>query len=182
MTVISMDAFDQAQGRIPRQRTSFQRRNAVASLPVGNDRQPTEFGYHLLRLMGGARINSAQLARAANVSGSTVTRLIYGGSRKPDDDTLGRVAHALVAAEVAAGADIEDFGAAVEGRHNELLFAAGRRVGVAVEMPPMHPRAVQLNQALGEGTPLTAEEVAFLDSMVGQLLAPYAQRLRKRTG
>ncbi len=182
MAVIGMDATDRATRRVPRQRGAFQRRNAVVSLRVGNEKQPTEFGYHLLRLMSEAGVRAADIARSANISGSTLTRYIYGGSKKPDSDTLGRIAQALVRAQVAHGVDVGDFPDAVENRHNDLLYAAGQRIGVAVDVAPMHPFAVELNQMIGEGTPLSGEDVRFIETMFDRLVAPYRTKIRKRSG
>lgn len=182
MAVISMDATDRATRRVPRQRDGFQRRNAVVSLRVGNDKQPTEFGYHLLRLMSEAGVRPADIARGADVSGSTLTRYIYGGSKRPDSETLGRIAQALVRAQINHGHDVGDFTAAVENRHNDLLFAAGHRVGVAVEVPPMHPYAIELNQLIGDGTPLSDDDVKFIETMYDRIVAPYRTKIRKRSG
>ncbi len=152
------------------------------SLRVGNDKQPTEFGYHLLRLMAEAGVRSADVARGANISGSTMTRYLYGGSKRPDSETLGRIAQALVRAQINRGMDVGNFADAVEDRHNDLLHAAGHRVGVAVEAPPMHPKAIELNQLIGEGTPLPDADRRYIEDMYDRLVAPYLTKIRKRSG
>lgn len=182
MAVISMDALDQAVRRATPRRNAFQRRNAVASLRVGNDKQPTEFGYRLLKLMSDAGLKPAQLARAAGTSGSTITRLVYGGVGRPDSDTLGKVARALVEAELPAGTPPGDLSTAVEDKHNELLHAAGYRIGAAPAPPATHRYAVELDQMIGAGTPLSDEDVRFLEVMVDRLMDPYRRKLRRRTG
>lgn len=181
MTVISVDAFGQGRSVTP-QRRSFQPRNAVASLHVGNTKQPTEFGYELLKLMSGAGLKSAQLARAAGTSGSTITRLIYGGVGRPDADTLGRLARAIVSAALPSTAtplEIED---AVKDLHNQLLHAAGYRLGTAPAPPTLHRYAIELNQMIGPDSPLPQADVEFLETMADRLMDPYRRKLRRRTG
>src|ERR1043165_663925 len=103
MAAISMDVSDRASRRggsdmrVPRQRS------AVLLFRVGNtrtDKKPTEFGYRLLSEMRDAGLKAAARDRNANVSPSTVTRLIYGGVVTPDTDTLDRIAAALVDAQL----------------------------------------------------------------------------------
>ncbi|GAA2346482.1 hypothetical protein GCM10010170_033240 [Dactylosporangium salmoneum] len=147
---------------------------------MATDKQPTEFGYELLKLMGTAGLRPAGLARAANTSGSTITRLIYGGVERPDSNTLHRIARALIEATSPPGLPSAEAEEAVNELHNNLLHAAGYRIGAAPPPAPVHRLAVELNQMIGAGTPLTAEEVKFLEFMADQLMEPYRAKLRKR--
>src|SRR5262245_21166055 len=58
------------------------------------DRQPTEFGWFLLRHMAAAELSQAELARRIDVSQSTVSRWIYRTGR-PDPDKLDALAGVL---------------------------------------------------------------------------------------
>lgn len=176
MAVISMDANDRAGRRAPRRRT-FHKWNAVASRGVANDKRPTEFGYALLALMNDVDFKSAQLARAADVSPSTVTRLIYGGVGRPDSDTLGRIARALVE----AGPRVANPDQLIEDVHNKLLHAAGYRIGAAPPPVAAHPLVVELQQMIGDGTPLDEGDVRFLAEMVDRLVEPYRRKVRRRS-
>lgn len=176
MAVISMDANDQADGRVARPRIPFQRRNTVASLHVANDKRPTEFGYHLLSEMAAVRLKPAQLARLADTSGSTITRLVYGGVSRPDSDTLAKLARALIQ----AGPAVDDFDKAVEDKHNGLLHAAGYRLGAAPPPVVLHPHVVELQQMIGEGSPLPPDVVQYLADMVDRLMAPHREAYRRK--
>lgn len=181
MAVISVDAIGLVR-RVTPQRRSFRERNAVASHHVGNQKQATEFGYELLKLMAEAGLKSAQLARAAGTSGSTITRLIYGGVERPDSETLSRIARALVGATLPPTATSLDVEQAVADLHSRLLHAAGYRIGAAPPPKASHPLAVELQQMIGDGTPLPQEDVHFLEQMVDRLIDPYRRKLRRRAG
>jgi transcriptional regulator with XRE-family HTH domain len=144
---------------------------------VANDKRPTEFGYHLLSEMSAVGLKPAQLARLADTSGSTITRLVYGGVSRPDSDTLAKLARALIQ----AGPEVVDFDKAVEDKHNDLLHAAGYRLGVAPPPVVLHPLVVELQQMIGEGSPLVAGDVHYLTDMVDRLVEPYRRKTRRRS-
>lgn len=180
--VTVMDVMDRATRRIPRQRVPFRARNAVASLRVGTNKQPTEFGYQLLKLIADAGLKPASLARAAGTSGSTITRLVYGGVGRPDSDTLERLARALAHATLAPTATPTDVEEAVKDLHNQLLHGAGYRLGAAPPSPGLHRYAAEVNQMIGPSSPLPPEDVEFLEVMIDRLIDPYRRKLRRRTG
>lgn len=181
MAVISVDAYGQVRRATP-QRRSFRQRNAVTSFHVATDKTPTEFGYELLKLMEAAGLWPAGLARAAGTGASTISRLIYGGVDKPDSNTLERIARALVEATLPRGATRPDTETAVAEMHNKLLHAAGYRIGAAPETRQLHPLALELDQMIGDGTPLPAADVEFLAVMTDRLMDPYRRKFRKRAG
>jgi transcriptional regulator with XRE-family HTH domain len=149
---------------------------------VGNasDRKPTEIGYYLLRAMRDAGIPSAaQLARAAKVSGSTLSRIMYDGVA-PDPSTLDRLADALVAASQHRHRTAAALEKAQREARLELWEVAG--YGVAAVGRRVDPQALEIDQLIGDGTPLTPDEVQYLRNMLNHLVAPYVDRLLKRTG
>lgn len=178
MAVISMDAKDQAV-RIPRQRSPFQGGNAVTSDHVGTAKQPTELGYEILRLMGETGLRQAGLSKASGLGSSTISRVIYGEVERPDNRTLTRIAQAFVAA---AGTPPGEVDTATEELHGRLMAAAGYRVGALPSARTQHPLAMELDRMIGEGTPLNADEIRFLEEMIGRLVAPYRRKLRHRAG
>jgi transcriptional regulator with XRE-family HTH domain len=146
---------------------------------VATDKTPTEFGFQLLKLMTDVGLRPTHLARAAGIGGSTLSRYIYGEVDRPDSATLARIARALVVSGNTPAIERET---AVEQLHNRLLHAAGYRIGDAPPARTQHPLVVELDQMIGEGTPLTDAEIKFLEEMVGRLVDPYRRKIRKRTG
>lgn len=119
----------------------------------------------------------APLARDAGVSPSTISRLVYGGVDRPDPDTLGLLAAALVRAR--GPEDPEEQAKAIQDKHDELFRAAGYRVA-EMQLREIHPLARELDQMVGEGTPLDAADVAYLSDMVERLVKPYRAKVRRR--
>lgn len=127
---------------------------------TSTDRQPTEFGWFLLRAIAAAGFTRhAHVARAAEIGGATLSRLIYGGVDQPKVEVLDRLADAL-------GVDRAEM--RTQGGYS--MPRDGRR---------LHPRALELDQMLGEGTPLSPEEQRYLDDMTDRLMAPYRGRIRR---
>lgn len=159
---------------------SFRVRNAPIDRP--DDRAPTEFGYHLLRERDAAGYRSnADLARAAGLGTATVSRLIYGGVGRPDTETLRKLAEALAPATPKTGRTDR-----VTAKHNELLHAAGYRIGDPPTARPLHPRALELDMILDPNGPLSDADREAVEMLSARLHAPYLEMIakarRKRTG
>jgi transcriptional regulator with XRE-family HTH domain len=155
---------------------------AVQSSIVGNaDRKPTEVGYYLLSAMRAAGIPSAaQLARDAKVSGSTLSRIMYGHVERPEAPTLDRLADALVAASASALRDPEALAKAQLETRTALRLAAGYNtapIGRRID-----PQALEIDKMIGEDTVLNPDEVQYLRSMLDHLVAPYRGKVRRRAG
>ncbi len=185
-----MDGNDRGPGRGPRRTTSkrklvvsFHMRNAPDGRHAGQPPStPTEFGYHLMRLINAAGYPSnAAFARAAGVSGSTLNRVINGGVERPDADTLAKLADALVPTSPKTGrAD------RVAEVHTELLWAAGYRIGDAPAARQLDPHALEIDQMLDPASPLPERDRTALRLLLDSLLPPYREAMlrarRKRTG
>jgi transcriptional regulator with XRE-family HTH domain len=184
MALISMDANDHAPAGGPARRTVPLQRNPLVSFRVENaQKQPSQLGYLLLQEMAQAGIKAAGLARAANVAPSTVTRLIYGGVDRPDEDTLGRIARAFAHLAAPAAASSADVETAARAKLASLKRAAGYGVdGEAEPLRRMHRLAVELDLMVGEGSPLDPREVEFIETMADRLIEPYRRKMRRRTG
>lgn len=183
MAVISMDATDRAT-RVPRQRSASQDGNAVASRHVETGKTPTELGYLLTRLMGEVDVRPYRLARVAGFGGSTLNRIIFGEVKNPDPTTLDTIAKALVAIrrqKAGLPADGEGVADEVAALFGQLMTTAGYQLGMPAEPRRMHPKAVELDQWIGEGSPLSAEEIDFLVKAVDRLMKSYGPKVRKRT-
>lgn len=140
-------------------------------------KQPTEFGVRLLTEMRNANLRAAGLARAADVSPSTITRLIYGGVDRPDEATIGKIAQALAYAIAGPTADP----ALVEAKRQELLQASGHQPGMAAMMT-FDSDVVEYQLMIGPGTLLDPDEVAFLRTMHRRLIEPYRKKMGWRAG
>lgn len=174
MALISVDATDQPASS-PQ---IFHRRN-VESFPVTTERRktPTDLGYHLLRLMadvGYKRVDP--FARVAGVGGSTMHRLIYSDTVRPDPDTLLRVAQALVAAADREACEI----GTTEGIYQDLLAEAGYTTGGANQEQAIDPLALKLDRALREGSPVPKPDQELLRAMVGRLIDDAQRRQREQ--
>lgn len=165
-----MDGARVPAQRRPRRRPTDAKR-AVESFHVRNttdadEPQPTEFGWHLLKLMKDAGYTSrAQFARHVGVSGSTVTRWIYGDVGRPDQESLGAIADAL---------HLDDDG------RNELLWRAGYdRLGDAPAQRRIDRDALRLDRLIGEGSLLPPADQDRIRTQVGYVLEPW-ERLYAR--
>lgn len=175
MTLISMDALDQRGATLP-----FQIKN-VESAPVHPDqpKTPTPLGFYLLRAMvevGYDRV--APFARKAGVSGSTMTRYIYGGTGRPESDTLLQIAVTLADAGFRDGPG----SGAVQQIHQELLAEAGYRIGAVEPVHTYDPLALELDDLIGEASTLPESDRELLRTMVDRLVAPYRRKGRRRAG
>jgi len=161
--------------RIPGQRRSRRRstetKRAVKSFHVRNtttadEPQPTEFGWHLLTLMKDAGYTSrAQFARHVGVSGSTVTRWIYGDVGRPDQESLSAIAKAL---------RLND------NEKAKLFWRAGyTALGDAPAERRIDRDALRLDRLIGEGSLLPPEDRDRIRTQVGYVLEPW-ERLYAR--
>jgi transcriptional regulator with XRE-family HTH domain len=131
--------------------------------------------------MRDAGLKAAALARTANVSPSTVTRLIYGGVANPDTDTLGRIAAALIDAQLDPRTASVDRDTAVAAKHGALLAAAGHHTGVDADPAVYDPLVLELQRMIGSDSPLSREDIEFLRAMTSRLIDPYRSQLQKRS-
>lgn len=183
MALISMDANDHAPSQQPARRVVPLQRNPLVSFRVENaQKQPTQLGYLLLQEMAGLGIKAAGLARTANVAPSTITRLIYGGVDRPDEDTLERIARAFAGLAAPAVIDAADLERAVRTKLATLKQAAGYGVdGTAEPARRMHRLSAELDLMIGEGSPLDPRDVEFIETMVDRLIETYRRKMRRRT-
>lgn len=119
------------------------------------ERHPTELGYAILRLMSEKEMRSSDLARAAGVSGSTLTRVIYGAHR-PSLQVLHRLAAAL-------GVSVEEF--------------AGPALDTTTSVPS--PVLIELDGMLNPASPLTDEERGELEALLDGLADTYREAMRR---
>jgi transcriptional regulator with XRE-family HTH domain len=176
MPVISMDAMDHAASRRP----TFHQRN-VKSSTVETERRktPSPLGYHVLRLMNEAGHRKVEpFAKVAGIGGSTLHRILYNADLRPDPDTLLRIARALAA----AGAQADGESRTVEEIHQELLAAAGYRIGASVASRTIDPLALEIDDLLGEGSTLAETDRELLRTMIDRLIEPHRRRGRRRAG
>jgi transcriptional regulator with XRE-family HTH domain len=170
MAVISLNGEDLPVRRRPRAyRVRSVGRNGLESFPVengeesatGEKRKPTELGWVVLSAMTAAGFRrQAQLARAAEVAPSTISRLIYGGVDIPEERVLAKVAEAL-------GIDAA-----------ELKAKAGYSIsGNARQIDPL---ALELDQLIGEGSPLPPERRDALRALVDRVMEPDRGELVRR--
>lgn len=104
------------------------------------------------------------LARAADISESTVSRLIYSDS-VPDPETLNKIAPAL-------GVDPQ-----------KLILMT--HVPDADEAPPAprqrHPLVVEIERMLAPDSPIPPEDLKMLERMLDRVIDhPYRQMMRRR--
>lgn len=175
MALISMDAMDQAPDAVK----IFHQRN-VESVSVTTGRKtPTPLGYHLLALMADVGFTKVDpFARTAHVGGSTMHRLVYSDTVRPDPDTLLRVARALVAAGDLNEREI----GTVEGIYQDLLTKAGYTVTAVDPSRAIDPVALKLDRVLGEGSTLPKADRELLRTMVGRLIDDALRRSHKHAG
>lgn len=126
------------------------------------DRQPTPFGWYLIRLMAAhdPQMTQSDLARRTNIGQATISRWIYG-SAKPDPDKLALLADAL-------GLD-----------HNDLLHRAGHTTTAPTPRtdPTDHPIAAEIRVMLGPDSPLPLGERNVLETVLNGVLTPYRHHL-----
>jgi transcriptional regulator with XRE-family HTH domain len=128
------------------------------------DREPTEFGWYVMRKMAEFEppLNQARLARRARVSESTVHRWLYQ-EIKPEDDKLGQLAAAL---------NVD---------HGELLAKAGYgRPADHVAEPPIHRHARNIDAILSPNSPVPPEDREALERVLDRLIDPYLKLIRRR--
>jgi transcriptional regulator with XRE-family HTH domain len=128
------------------------------------DREPTEFGWFVMRRMADfdPPLNQSELARRARVSQSTIHRWIYSPGR-PETDKLDRLSAAL-------GVD-----------HGELLAKAGYgRPADHVAERPIHRIARDIDAILSVNSPIPAEDRAALETVIDRMIDPYRKLLRRR--
>ncbi len=136
---------------------------------VSGERQPTDFGWWVLKQMADRNppMSQADLARRVRVSQSTVSRWIYDPIR-PDTDKLAQLADAL---------DLD---------RGEVLTRAGHgRPATVTEGASTDPRLAKLAILLGHNSPIPESELAVLRSVVDGVIAPYEKYLAagiRRTG
>lgn len=176
MAVISVDAKDHSANRRP----AFHQRN-VKSSGVETERRktPSPLGYHVLRLMNEVGHRKVEpFAKLAGIGGSTLHRILYNADLRPDPDTLLRVARALAR----AGAQADGETRTVEEIHQELLSAAGYRIGAGVVSQTLDPLASEINDLLGDGSILAETDRDLLRTMIDRLIEPHRRRGRRRAG
>lgn len=143
---------------------------------------PSPLGYYLLQEMLGAGFRKvAPFAAVADISGSTMHRIIYGDSGRPDPDTLLKIARALVGpAPNGQAGDVEraDYERVVEARHQELLAEAGYRVGSRVT----DPTALKIDKLLGPASNLPPEDRDLLRTMIDRLVDSFLHQGRRDAG
>jgi hypothetical protein len=176
MALISLDAMDQAPDSPP----IFHQRN-VESSPVTTERRttPTPLGYRLLRLMADVGFTKVDpFAQVAGVSGSTMHRLVYSNTVRPNPDTLLRVARAI--ATEGRGKGLET--GTVEGIYQDLLTEAGYTIAAVDPSRNVDPLALKLDGAIGEGSTLPEADQELLRLMVGRLVDDAWRRNRRQAG
>lgn len=156
-------------------------RNVPISDRTG-ERHPTEFGRHLLQEIAAAGYRSAAaFARAADVSGATINRVVYGDTGRPDADTLAKFADALIPKTPTEGRNER-----VATKRGELLWAAGYRIGDTPAAARFDPLVLELNQMLDPSSPLGTAERDALRMVVDRVMQPsreaMGKRRRRRTG
>jgi transcriptional regulator with XRE-family HTH domain len=124
-------------------------------VPEQHRRQPTEFGFHLLRLIRDANLTPSTLAEAADLDPKAVHRAIYEPNPRPD--VLRRLAPLLNVAET------------------DLLAAADPIAGL--EGRRLATLALLVDAAVGDDSPLTDEERVRVTTLVEHIIAPYEERL-----
>jgi hypothetical protein len=141
---------------------------------VSDDKQPTEFGWWLLRQMANHRppiASQSALSRAlydearrvganVNIGQSTISRWIYHDV-KPDPGKVVLLAGIFGVTE------------------GEILHRAGHGRPTPPQ-PTTDQLLVKLNTLLGEPSPIPAAELDILRSVLTGVIAPYEQYLRLR--
>lgn len=124
----------------------------------------SELGFYIRRKAREAGYSTdAHLARVAEIHGSTLSRLMKdGGTERPKMAVLDRLSEAL-------GLDPDE----LRGMAGYVTTANIRRY---------HPYAVELDQMLGDDSPLSAEDKAYLGVMVDKLIGPFRPQIYRRTG
>lgn len=182
MATISMDGMDQA---IPRPRPHSTRRSNAWNGPLEflnvAPRNLTELGFYLTEAYRAAGYPSiAQLAEAADVAGSTMTRIMYGEVKQPRPAILDRIADALVQPTLHTYRTEAEKEKARENARIALREAAG------YNMPPVgrriDPLALEVDRMIGEGSPLPPERIQYLRTMLDHLLQADRKYLRRQTG
>ncbi len=134
---------------------------------MSGERQPTDFGWWILKQMADRNppMSQADLARRVRVSQSTVSRWIYDPIR-PDTDKLAQLADAL---------DLD---------RGEVLTRAGHgRPTPAADQPPADPLLAKLAILAGPNSPVPPARVAKLRATLELVIEPYEEYLtHRRTG
>jgi transcriptional regulator with XRE-family HTH domain len=171
MGVISVDGNDLAAAprRAIRRLPEPRRPDALESFPVGNESQPrpldgkpTELGWYITNAMSAAGFRSyAQLARAAEISGSTLSRIINGGVDRPEPESLDALAVAL---------NLDP---------DELRARAGYATTGGPR--PLHPLAAEIDQALAPNSALSPERRANLEQLLDRIMEAERAEIVRRT-